>query len=177
MEHGADSEDNRSIRRRPIRFKHCTSRADSRRFLMIFKGLKERIKKASDEKDNGDPVPRSRMIDSSSVRAHRCAAGSLKDSEPRETGRSRGERPTKTHAMADGKGGLRRRRMRLSPGQAADRAGAAALLDGLAAGGVLIAGKAYDADAVLKRIATYSGSGLPGRHSVKTEPQAAAAAG
>ncbi len=91
------------------------------------------------------------MIDSSSVRAHRCAAGSRKDSGPQEIGCSRGGRTTKIHAMVDGKGGLRR--MRLSPGQAADRADAAALLDGLKAGCVLIADKAYDTDAVLKRIA------------------------
>ncbi len=77
-------------------------------------------------------VPRSRMIDSSSVRAHHCAAGPRKDGGPREIGRSRGGQPTKIHTMADGKGGLRR--MRLSPGQAADRAEAAALLDGLEAG-------------------------------------------
>ncbi len=69
-----------------------------------------------------------------------------KDGEPQEIGRSRGGQLTKIHAMADGKGGLRR--MRLSPGQAADRAEAAALLDGLEAGCVLIADKAYDAEAV-----------------------------
>ncbi len=82
------------------------------------------------------------MIDSSSVRAHRCAAGSRKDSEPQEIRRSRGGRTTKIHAMVDGKGGLRR--MRLSPGQAADRAEAAALLDGFEAGcGAVIPSKSY----------------------------------
>ncbi len=72
------------------------------------------------------------MIDSSSVRAHRHAAGWRKDGEPQEIGRSRGGQPAKIHAMVDGKGGLRR--MRLPPGQAADRAEAAALLDSLEAG-------------------------------------------
>ncbi len=43
--------------------------------------------------------------------------------------------------------------MRLSPGEAADCAEAAALLDGLEAGCVLIADKAYDAEPVLKRAA------------------------
>ncbi len=76
------------------------------------------------------------MIDSSTVRTHRCAAGLLGDSEPREVGRSR-------------RGG-RRRSMPWSAARA-DCAGAEALLDGLETGCVLIADKAYDADAVLKR--------------------------
>ncbi len=113
--------------------------------------LEEADEEAADEKDDGDPAPRSRMIDSSSIRAHRCAAGSRRDGEPREIGHSRGGQPTKIHAMVDGEGGLRH--MRLSPGQAADRAEAAALLDGLETGCVLIADKAYDAGAVLKRAA------------------------
>ncbi len=91
------------------------------------------------------------MIDSSSVRAHRCAVGSRKDGEPRETGCSRGGRATKIHAMVDGKGGLRR--MRLPSGQAADRAEAAALFDGLEASCALIADKSYDADAAPKQAA------------------------
>ncbi len=91
------------------------------------------------------------MIDSSSIRAHCCAAGSRKDGVPQETGRSSGGQLTKIHAMVDGKGGLRR--MRLSPGQVADCAEATALLDGLEAGCVLIADKAYGSEAVLKRAA------------------------
>ncbi len=86
---------------------------------MIFKGLK----KLQTTAIRG---LRHRMIDSFSVRAHHCADGSLRDDGPREIGRFRGGRTTNIYAMADGKGGLRR--MRLSPGQAADRAEAAALL-------------------------------------------------
>ncbi len=79
------------------------------------------------------------------------AADEKDDGEPQEIGRSRGGQLTKIYAMVDGKGGLRR--MRLSPGQVSDCAEAAALLDGLEAGCVLIADEAYDAEAVLKRAA------------------------
>ena len=80
--------------------------------------------------DGGGAQPvRSRMIDSSTVRVHRHAAGSRRDSGPRGMGRSRGGLTTKIHAMVD-EGG-RPRRMHLSPGQASDCGGAAALPGGL----------------------------------------------
>ncbi len=126
------------------RFNRWSKSGRRQKILDDLQRLEEAEEEAADEKDDGDPAPRSRMIDSSSIRAHRCAAGSRKDGEPQEIGRSRGGQPAKIHAMVDGRGGLRR--MRLSPGQAADCAEAAALLDGLEAGCVLIADKAYDAE-------------------------------
>ncbi len=109
----------------------------------------QKPEEAGDKKDNGDPGLRNWIIDSSTIRAHRRAAGPFRDGEPQEIRHSRGGRTTKIHAAVNGKAGLRR--MRLSPGQAADRAEAAVFLDGLEASCVLIADKAYDADAVLKR--------------------------
>ncbi len=133
------------------RFTRWSESGRWQKILEDLQRLEEAEEEAADEKDDGDPAPRSRMIDSSSIRAHRHAAGSRKDGEPQEIGRSRGGQPAKIHAMVDGKGGLRR--MRLSPGQAADCAEAAPLLDGLEAGCVLIADKAYDTEAVLKQTA------------------------
>ena len=102
--------------------------------------------------DGGGAQPvRSRMIDSSTVRVHRHAAGSRKDSGPREMGRSRGGLTTKIHAMVD-EGG-RPRRMHLSPGQASDCVEAMTLLEGLEAGTLLIADKAYDTNSILERVA------------------------
>ena len=94
---------------------------------------------------------RSRMIDSSTVRVHRHAAGSRKDSGPREMGRSRGGLTTKIHAMVD-EGG-QPRRMHLSPGQASDCGGAVRLLEGLEAGTLPIADKAYDTNSILEQVA------------------------
>ena len=94
---------------------------------------------------------RSRMIDSSTVRVHRHAAGAGKDSGPREMGRSRGGLTTKIHAMVD-EGG-QPRRMHLSPGQASDCGGALALPGGLEAGTLLIADRAYDTNSILERVA------------------------
>ncbi len=114
----------------------------------------QKLEEAGDKKDDGDPGLRNWIIDSSTIRIHRRAAGPFRDGEPREIRHSLGGRTTKIHAVVNGKAGLRR--MRLSPGQAADRAEAAAFLDGLEAGCVLIADKAYDAVAVLKRTAEVS---------------------
>ncbi len=55
----------------------------------------QRLEEAAYEKDNGGPTPRSRMIDPSSIRAHRCAAWARKDGEPQEIGRSQGGQLTK----------------------------------------------------------------------------------
>ena len=99
----------------------------------------------------GTQPVRSRMIDSSTVRVHRHAAGSRRDSGPREMGRSRGGLTTKIHAMVD-EGG-RPRRMHLSPGQASDCGGAMTLLEGLEAGTLPIADRAYDTNSILERVA------------------------
>ena len=125
------------------------------------KGLWEKIledfqKLVTESAGRGDggggarPV-RSRMIDSSTVRVHRHAAGSRKDSGPREMGRSRGGLTTKIHAMVD-EGG-QPRRMHLSPGQASDCGGAMTLPGGLEAGTLPIADKAYDTNSILERVA------------------------
>ena len=106
--------------------------------------------------DDGDggggarPV-RSRMIDSSTVRVHRHAAGSRRDSGPRGMGGGRGGLTTKIHAMVD-EGG-RPRRMHLSPGQASDCGGAVALPGGLGAGTLPIADRVYDTNSILERVA------------------------
>ena len=65
-------------------------------------------------------------------------------------GRSRGGLSTKIHALVEGLGNLAR--WSLTPGQAHDITEAEALIAGLCAE-VVVADKAYDADAFLQRIA------------------------
>ena len=76
------------------------------------------LRNRDDEDDDGDAAHslKTRMNDSSSVRAHRHAAGGRKDhQEPAQLGRSRGGVGTKVHAVVDGKG--QSSVLGLSPGQ------------------------------------------------------------
>jgi hypothetical protein len=69
-------------------------------------------------------------MDSSSIRAHACAAGAAKSRADKEVlGRSRGGFGSKIHAVADGLGLLLK--FILTEGQAADITQAIPLMDGL----------------------------------------------
>lgn len=86
-----------------------------------------------------------KMIDSTIVRVHQHGA-SVRRGAHHRTGRSRGALTTKIHAVVD-RQGLPLRFM-LSAGQEHDSLRAFDLLHGLLGDGVLLADKAYDADAV-----------------------------
>ncbi len=85
------------------RFNRWSKSGRRQKILDDLQQLEEAEEEAADEKDDGGPGPRSRMIDSSSIRAHRHAAGARKDGVPQAIGRSRGGQPAKIHAMVDGK--------------------------------------------------------------------------
>jgi transposase len=86
-------------------------------------------------------------IDSSSIRAHACAAGAAQSSADKEAlGRSRGGFGSKIHAAADGLG--LPIKFILTEGQAADSTQAIPLMDGLSPLACL-ADKGYDADELL----------------------------
>ena len=84
------------------------------------------------------------MIDSTIVRAHQHSAGAPKKDENQALGRSKGGLSTKIHALVDALGNPLR--FLLTPGQVHDLTGSDALLPQMAAD-LLIADKAYDADA------------------------------
>lgn len=123
-----------------------------------------------DEDDDGDAAHslKTRMIDSSSVRAHRHAAGGRKNhQEPAQLGRSRGGFGTKVHAVVDGKG--QPRVLGLSPGNAADCTQAEALLAEIEAGMTVIADKAYDTNAILTQVAEAGATAVIPSRSNRTE--------
>jgi transposase len=66
-------------------------------------------------------------------------------------GRSRGGLTTKIHALVDANGNPIA--LKLSAGQAHDGKSAADMLDNVAAGQILLADRAYDSDALRKRLA------------------------
>ena len=109
------------------------------------------------------------MIDSSAVRVHRHGAGSRKDGEPRQIGRSRGGPTTKIHAAVDGNG--RPRSLHLTPGQTGDCTQAPQLLDGIEKGTKVVADKAYDTDAVLDLIAEADGVAVIPSKSNRKKPR------
>ncbi len=95
----------------PKRYGPCTTcqnrwRKNGYRLL-----IQQRLQSLRDEYDDQDGdganALRARMIDSSAVRAHRHAAGSLARGEPAQLGRSRGGMSTRIHAAVDGKGSRR----------------------------------------------------------------------
>lgn len=90
-------------------------------------------------------------VDATHIKAHRSAAGAKGGDYAQAIGRSRGGRPTKIHALTDARG--RPRVLLLTPGNVNDGTMAAALL--AKAGPIcrLIADKAYDADALRRRLA------------------------
>ncbi len=91
------------------------------------------------------------MIDSSAVKAHRCASGGKGGGERNQAiGRSRGGRSTKIHAFT----GPDRRPIAflLTGGQVADCTAADALLDHMPAATIRHGDKGYDSNAVRRKI-------------------------
>jgi transposase len=83
-------------------------------------------------------------IDSTSSKAHRCAAGGEGGEATQDIGRSRGGRTTKMHAVVDARG--RMIAFDLTPGQRGDILPAKAVLEPLPAPAFLLADTAYDGD-------------------------------
>ena len=124
-----------------------------------------------DEDQDGDGAKalQTRMIDSSAVRAHRHAAGSLAHGEPAQLGRSRSGISTRIHAAVDGNG--QPTTLFLSPGQAADCTAAETLLADLEAGMTVIADKACDTNANLDHLAEVGATAVIPSRSNRTEPR------
>jgi transposase len=83
-------------------------------------------------------------IDSTSSKAHRCAAGGEGGEATQDIGRSRGGRTTKVHAVVDARGCMIA--FDLTPGQRGDIRPAQAVLEPLPAPAFLLADTAYDGD-------------------------------
>ncbi|MGH6629088.1 MAG: IS5 family transposase, partial [Burkholderiales bacterium] len=90
------------------------------------------------------------LIDSSAVKAHRCAAGGKGGNFTQEIGRSRGGRTTKIHALTDRF--CRPIAFLLTGGQVADCIAAVTLLDQMPKTAILHGDKGYDSDAVRRKI-------------------------
>ena len=84
-------------------------------------------------------------IDSTSAKAHRCAAGGEGGAQKQAIGRSRGGRTTKVHAVVDGLGRLIA--FILTEGNRHDLPPAAGLIEPLPKAESLLADAAYDSDA------------------------------
>ncbi len=89
------------------------------------------------------------LIDSTAVKAHRCAAGA-KGEQSQAIGRSRGGRTTKIHALTDRF--CRPLAFLLTGGQAADCKAGALLLERLPTCRIVLADKGYDSDAIRRQI-------------------------
>ena len=124
-----------------------------------------------DDDPDGDGANslQTRMIDSSAVRAHRHAAGSLRDGEPPQPGRSRGGLSTRIHALVDGNG--QPKALELTPGQAADCTVAETLLAEAEAGMMVIADKACDTNAILDHLEEVGAIAVIPSKSNRTEPR------
>jgi len=90
------------------------------------------------------------MIDGTSVRVHHSAATLKKSGPDRCQGRSRGGLTTKIHALTN-RAGLPIR-LAITPGQTHDIQPAHAMLEGIGAGAMLLADKAYDASAIRNQL-------------------------
>ncbi len=90
------------------------------------------------------------LIDSTAVKAHRCAAGGKGGEQSQAIGRSRGGRTTKIHALTDRF--CRPLAFLLTGGQAADCKAGALLLERLPACRIVLADKGYDSDAIRRQI-------------------------
>ena len=88
------------------------------------------------------------LIDSSAVKAHRCAAGA-KGERAQAIGRSRGGRTTKIHALTDA--ACRPIAFLLTGGQVADCTAAALLLEKMPEASILHGDKGYDSNAVRRQ--------------------------
>ena len=138
-------------------------------WLVIHAHLQSLGNEDDDQDEDGSNALQTRMIDSSAVRAHRHAAGSLRDGEPSQLGRSRGGMSTKIHAAVDGNG--QPTKLFLSPGQAADCTAAETLLADLEAGMTVIADKAYDTNAILDHLAEVGATAVIPSKSNRTKPR------
>ena len=137
-------------------------------WLQILERLQEITDRVDDDDGEAAHSLKTRMIDSSAVRAHRHAAGGRKDDEePAQLGRSRGGFGTKIHAVVDGKG--QPRILGLSPGNAADCTQAETLLAEIEAGMTVIADKAYDTNAILRQVAEAGATAVIPSKSNRTE--------
>ena len=109
------------------------------------------------------------MIDSSAVRAHRQATGSLRDGKSAQPERSRSGLNTKIHAVVNGNG--QPKALGLTPGQAADCTVAEALLTEVEAGTIVFADKAYDTNAILDHPAEVGAIAIIPSKSDRTVPR------
>ncbi|MBT5415687.1 MAG: IS5 family transposase, partial [Rhodospirillaceae bacterium] len=94
--------------------------------------------------------PAAVLIDSSAVKAHRCAAGGKGGKRTQAIGRSRGGRTTKIHALTDSE--CRPLAFLLTGGNVADCTAADILLDRMPATSILHGDKGYDSNAVRRKI-------------------------
>ncbi|MCL5776448.1 IS5 family transposase [Limibaculum sp. FT325] len=124
-----------------------------------FAGVWDRVLAAISRRDDADV----QMIDSTIVRAHQHAT-CIKHGVTEEFGRSRGGLTTKIHAVVDGNG--LPLRLALAPGHQHDSLSATALIEGLPEGGMLLADKAYDANAIRSLVASRGGwANIPPRRN------------
>jgi transposase len=86
----------------------------------------------------------SQSIDSTTSKAHRCAAGGKGGAQEQAIGRSRGGRTTKIHAVANAAGRLIT--FELTAGQMGDVRSAKGLIDKLPTAALVLADTAYDSD-------------------------------
>ncbi|WP_144428449.1 IS5 family transposase [Azospirillum thiophilum] len=90
------------------------------------------------------------LIDSSAVKAHRCASGGKGGKRNQAIGRSRGGRTTKIHALTDRN--CRPIAFLLTGGQVADCVAADTLLDQVTTADLIHGDKGYDTNAVRRKI-------------------------
>ena len=114
------------------------------------------------------------MIDSTSIRAHQQAATAKKRGQDHCLGRSRGGLTTKIHVVVDARG--LPVRLGLSAGQAHDAPAAHGLLDRLRPGAIVLANKAYDADAIRALIEGQGATpNIPAKSNRRWNPASASA--
>ena len=89
------------------------------------------------------------LIDSSAVKAHRCASGQW-GKHQQAIGRSRGGRTTKIHALTDAE--CRPVAFLLTGGQIADCTAGAVLLEQMPRSAILHGDKGYDSDAIRRQV-------------------------
>nr|WP_086008692.1 IS5 family transposase [Nitrobacter sp. Nb-311A] len=90
------------------------------------------------------------LIDSSAVKAHRCASGGKGGKHQQAIGRSRGGRTTKIHALTDVE--CRPVAFLLTGGQIADCTAGAVLLEEMPRSAILHGDKGYDSDAIRQQV-------------------------
>ncbi|WP_202351551.1 IS5 family transposase [Mesorhizobium sp. 113-1-2] len=90
------------------------------------------------------------LIDSSAVKAHRCASAGKGGEQNQAIGRSRGGRTTKIHALTDGL--CRPIAFLLTGGQVADCSAADLLLEQMPKSPILHADKGYDTNAIRHKV-------------------------